>query len=73
MRIDRVRPPDEYTPPLTGPPWADVDRVVTAALDLAPGERAAYVALAEALSAALVTRDARLGRSPGHRASIEVL
>ena len=34
---------------------------------------AAYVALAEALSATLVTRDARLGRSPGHEASIEVL
>ena len=34
---------------------------------------AAYVALAEALSATLVTRDVRLGRSPGHAASIEVL
>jgi predicted nucleic acid-binding protein len=34
---------------------------------------AAYVALAEALPAALITRDARLGRSPGHRARIEVL
>lgn len=34
---------------------------------------AAYVALAEALSATLVTRDARLGRSPGHEANIEVV
>jgi predicted nucleic acid-binding protein len=34
---------------------------------------AAYVALAEALPAPLVTRDARLGKSTGHRARIEVL
>lgn len=34
---------------------------------------AAYVALAEALSAPLVTRDARLGRARGHRAEVEVL
>jgi predicted nucleic acid-binding protein len=32
---------------------------------------AAYVALAEALEATLVTRDARLARSSGHRARIE--
>ncbi len=34
---------------------------------------AAYVALAEALEAPLVTRDARLARSSGHRARIELL
>ena len=34
---------------------------------------AAYVALAEALEATLVTRDARLARSSGHRARIELL
>ena len=34
---------------------------------------AAYVALAEALSAPLITRDARLGKSPGHRATVERL
>ncbi len=34
---------------------------------------AAYVALAEVLDAPLVTRDARLGGSAGHRATIEVL
>ena len=34
---------------------------------------AAYVALAEALEATLVTRDARLARSSGHRAKIELL
>ncbi len=33
----------------------------------------AYVALAEALEATLVTRDARLARSSGHRARIELL
>lgn len=33
---------------------------------------AAYVALAEALECPLVTRDARLGRSTGHDARIEV-
>ena len=32
---------------------------------------AAYVALAEALTATLVTRDGRLARSRGHRAEIE--
>ena len=34
---------------------------------------AAYVALAEALDAPLVTCDARLGRAPGHAARIEVV
>ena len=34
---------------------------------------ALYLALAEALGASLVTRDAALGRIPGHRASVEVL
>lgn len=33
---------------------------------------AAYVALAEALAAPLVTGDARLGSAPGHAAKIEV-
>lgn len=34
---------------------------------------AAYVALAEALDAPLVTTDARLARAPGHRATIELV
>jgi predicted nucleic acid-binding protein len=34
---------------------------------------AAYVALAEALEATLVTRDARLARSSGHQARVELL
>lgn len=34
---------------------------------------AAYVALAEALDATLVTRDARLARTRGHRAAIELI
>jgi predicted nucleic acid-binding protein len=34
---------------------------------------AAYVALAEALDAPLLTRDARLARSHGHRARIELV
>ncbi len=34
---------------------------------------AAYVALAEELGAALITRDARLARSRGHRAEIELV
>lgn len=34
---------------------------------------AAYVALAEAIGAVLVTCDARLGRAPGLRASVEVV
>lgn len=34
---------------------------------------AAYVALAEALGAPLVTRDARLAAAPGHGAAIEVI
>jgi predicted nucleic acid-binding protein len=33
----------------------------------------AYVALAEALSAPLITRDRRLAATPGHRAVIEVV
>jgi predicted nucleic acid-binding protein len=33
---------------------------------------AAYVALAEALDASLVTSDAALARAPGHRARVEV-
>jgi predicted nucleic acid-binding protein len=34
---------------------------------------AAYVALAEALRAPLVTRDERLASAPGHRATIELV
>ena len=34
---------------------------------------AAYLALAEALDAPLLTCDARLGRAPGHRARVEVV
>ena len=34
---------------------------------------AAYLALAEALAAPLLTADARLGRARGHRARIEVV
>jgi predicted nucleic acid-binding protein len=34
---------------------------------------AAYVALAEALPAALLTFDARLANAPGHRANVELL
>jgi predicted nucleic acid-binding protein len=34
---------------------------------------AAYLALAEALPAPLVTSDAALARAPGHRARVEVL
>jgi predicted nucleic acid-binding protein len=34
---------------------------------------AVYVALAEALDAPLVTRDARLAAAPGHQARIEVM
>ena len=34
---------------------------------------AAYLALAEALEAPLITRDAALARIPGHRARVEVL
>jgi predicted nucleic acid-binding protein len=34
---------------------------------------AAYVALAEALEAPLVTRDERLAAAPGHRAVVEVV
>jgi len=34
---------------------------------------AAYLALAEALECPLVTRDRRLAKAPGHRATVEVL
>lgn len=34
---------------------------------------AAYLALAEALDATLVTRDARLAAAPGHRARVELV
>ncbi|HEY2920660.1 MAG TPA: type II toxin-antitoxin system VapC family toxin [Candidatus Binatia bacterium] len=34
---------------------------------------AAYIALAEALEAPLVTRDSALARAPGHRARVEVI
>jgi predicted nucleic acid-binding protein len=34
---------------------------------------AAYIALAEALDAPLVTTDARLARAPGHRAEIQLV
>jgi predicted nucleic acid-binding protein len=33
---------------------------------------AVYIALAEALDAPLITRDARLARAPGHRARVEM-
>jgi predicted nucleic acid-binding protein len=34
---------------------------------------AAYIALAEALDATLLTRDRRLAKAPGHRARVEVV
>jgi len=34
---------------------------------------AVYIALAEVLPAPLVTRDGRIGRSPGHRAEVQLL
>ncbi|MFV1996258.1 MAG: PIN domain-containing protein, partial [Verrucomicrobiales bacterium] len=34
---------------------------------------AAYLALAEALDAPLLTRDAKLSKAPGHRAIVEVV
>ena len=34
---------------------------------------AAYIALAEALDAPLITRDAALARAPGHRARVEII
>jgi predicted nucleic acid-binding protein len=34
---------------------------------------AAYVALAEALDAPLITRDGALARAPGHRARVEII
>lgn len=34
---------------------------------------AAYLALAEAIDAPLITRDARLARAPGHLAKVEVI
>jgi predicted nucleic acid-binding protein len=34
---------------------------------------AAYIALAEALDAPLVTRDAKLASAPGHRATVELV
>lgn len=34
---------------------------------------AAYVALAEALDAPLITRDGSLARAPGHRARVEII
>jgi predicted nucleic acid-binding protein len=34
---------------------------------------AAYIALAEALGAPLVTRDAKLASAPGHRATVELV
>ncbi len=34
---------------------------------------AAYVALAEEIDAPLVTRDAKLAQSPGHRAQVELV
>jgi predicted nucleic acid-binding protein len=37
------------------------------------GYDAAYVALAEALSAPLLTCDARLANAPGHRANVELV
>ena len=38
-----------------------------------PTYDAAYVALAEALPATLLTRDARLAGAPGHGATIELI
>jgi predicted nucleic acid-binding protein len=51
-------------PPLLGRIW-NLRKNVTA-------YDAAYVALAEALDAPLVTRDARLAQAPGHRATVEL-
>jgi predicted nucleic acid-binding protein len=41
--------------------------------DVATAYDAAYLALAEALAAPLLTGDAKLGRMRGHRASVEVV
>lgn len=57
---------EQYPPgPLLGRIWELRDNL--SAYD------AAYVALAEALDAPLLTLDARLARAPGHRARVEVL
>ena len=56
--------------------WAPADELRRRAFDLRDAVSAydaAYVVLAEALDCPLVTRDARLGRSRGHGARIEVL
>ena len=55
--------------------WAPADDLRRRAFDLRDGVSAydaAYVVLAEALDCPLVTRDARLSRSRGHDARIEV-
>ena len=55
--------------------WPFVDALRRRALQLRENLSAydaAYVALAEALECPLVTRDARLGRSTGHGARIEL-
>lgn len=49
-----------------------VDRIWALRDNLTPYD-AAYVALAEALDAPLLTLDAGLARTPGHRATIELL
>jgi predicted nucleic acid-binding protein len=56
--------------------WAAGDALRRRALSLRDNLSsydAAYVALADALDCPLITRDARLGRSPGHEADVEVL
>lgn len=64
---DLVRTPIRRHPhlPLVGRGWRMRDNLTT--------YDAAYVALAEALEAPLVTFDARLGRAPGTRCPIQVL
>ncbi|MGH3680949.1 MAG: type II toxin-antitoxin system VapC family toxin [Natronosporangium sp.] len=55
--------------------WAAADPLRRRALQLRnslSAYDAAYVALAESLTCPLVTRDARLGRSGGHAAQVEV-
>lgn len=59
--------------PLTRyPHWPLLDRVWDLRQNLTAYD-AAYVALAESLDVPLVTRDARLAGTPGHRARIELV
>lgn len=65
LRVLDAFPMTRYGHPLLPRSWALLSKLT--------GYDAAYVALAEALDATLLTRDSRLANAPGHVARVEIM